>query len=294
LTPLSNVNMLLMQIEESEDDQAVFTDLFLSFPDRIVLDYDQQIFGNARWTKKLDEGGCPFKKGMFSDGLYHVETLFTPLVLHTPGKYWECFDVLQTSLGLHPSIFHKDKKMLQERNRSRALQYGPIRIPVTITIRLSPVDVNIPTGGDIAVLQTVCVAFFTARLNTVVVSCTAVVTVGRSGRRKLQTSGYDVVYTLVVLENPGIVTTDNVAALATTSLNDNRMDFVSQVVAQAVATQGSGSGLDGATNLEVMDVTVKKEPNCSGLGIIFCLLSNAFGGIANFVKWLVRVLKFAL
>jgi hypothetical protein len=111
-----------MQIEDTEDDQAVFTDLFLSHPDRIVIDYDQVMFGNARWTKKLDEGGCPFKPTSFNDGLYHEETYNVPLVLHTPGKYWECYDVLVNALGLEP-VVHTET--LTERTKHRDLQYGP-------------------------------------------------------------------------------------------------------------------------------------------------------------------------
>ncbi len=88
-------------LEPTEDDQAVFTDLMYHYPERIVLDYAQELFGTARWSRGM-EGGCPFES---EDGgpLVHQETLTTPLLLHFPGKFWECHDTVAHKLGIDTS-----------------------------------------------------------------------------------------------------------------------------------------------------------------------------------------------
>ena len=87
-----------------EDDQAVFTDMMYMFPDMIVLDYAQQLFGNARWTQGMEGGGCPFDRNpnISIGSLMHKETNTMPLFLHAPGKFFECLDVLADRVG------HKD------------------------------------------------------------------------------------------------------------------------------------------------------------------------------------------
>merc|ERR1719282_1624931 len=69
-----------IQLDTQEDDQAVMTDMMVAFPERFVLDYDQQLFGNARWPK--EKNGCVFK--MDRTGFFQqTETGSHPLFLHT-------------------------------------------------------------------------------------------------------------------------------------------------------------------------------------------------------------------
>lgn len=77
-------------IQESEDDQAVLTDYMYRFRDEIVLDYNQEIFGNNRDT-------CMFS--LDGDRLVHKETKTSPLLIHSPGGNTECHEELQQELG---------------------------------------------------------------------------------------------------------------------------------------------------------------------------------------------------
>mmetsp|Transcript_19949 Transcript_19949/g.37832 ORF Transcript_19949/g.37832 Transcript_19949/m.37832 type:complete len:294 (-) Transcript_19949:171-1052(-) len=91
-----------------EDDQAVFTDFMYMFPELIILDYAQQMFGNARWSKGMSGGGCPFDRQPASPlgSLEHVETGTFPLFLHGPGKFFECLDYVADMIG-HTSVRRK-------------------------------------------------------------------------------------------------------------------------------------------------------------------------------------------
>ena len=96
----------IVDFEKTEDDQAVFTDFMYNFPHLIALDYAQQIFGNARWTKGMEGGGCPFERrgDAASDvaSLMHRETTTMPLFLHGPGKFFECLEFVADQIGHGP------------------------------------------------------------------------------------------------------------------------------------------------------------------------------------------------
>ena len=118
-----------------EDDQAVFTDYMYNFPDEIVLDYAQQMFGNARWTQGLTDSGCPFDRHPDASvgSLIHKETNTMPLFLHGPGKFFECLDLVAERIGHgeteeeESSVWHKflragaDRRLLGGDNYN----YGP-------------------------------------------------------------------------------------------------------------------------------------------------------------------------
>lgn len=94
----------VLDIDPEEDDQAVLSGLMYQFPEMIVLDYDQQMFGNNQWPKGLIDG-CVFEKEDDEKNdpkqsfLVHSETNAQPLIIHTPGKFYGCLDVLIEELG---------------------------------------------------------------------------------------------------------------------------------------------------------------------------------------------------
>ena len=93
------INLLnVLDIDPSEDDQAVLTGLMYHFPDMIKLDYRQEMFGNNQWPRGLVDG-CVFEPQGEHLPLIHTETRTEPLILHTPGKFYDCLDVLIEDLG---------------------------------------------------------------------------------------------------------------------------------------------------------------------------------------------------
>jgi len=97
--PADLINLLnVLDIGPAEDDQAVLSGLMYQFPDMIKLDYKQEMFGNNQWPKGLIDG-CMFESQGDHLPLIHTETGTEPLVLHTPGKFYDCLDVLIEDLG---------------------------------------------------------------------------------------------------------------------------------------------------------------------------------------------------
>lgn len=93
----------ILDIAPSEDDQAVLSGLMYQFPDMIVLDYDQEMFGNNQWPLGLEKG-CVFEKMVDDEEptqstLVHPDTNSKPLIIHTPGKFYGCLDILIEELG---------------------------------------------------------------------------------------------------------------------------------------------------------------------------------------------------
>lgn len=96
--PSDLINLLdMLDIDPAEDDQAVLSGLMYQFPEMLLLDYDQELFGNNQWPRGL-EHGCVFEKGK-QDMLVHPQTKSQPLIIHTPGKFYGCLDVLIEELG---------------------------------------------------------------------------------------------------------------------------------------------------------------------------------------------------
>ncbi len=95
--PEDLINLVdILDIAPEEDDQAVLSGLMNQFPDMIVLDYNQEMFGNNQWPRGL-ENGCVFEKN--NEILAHRDTKAEPLIIHTPGKFYGCLDVLIEELG---------------------------------------------------------------------------------------------------------------------------------------------------------------------------------------------------
>lgn len=85
-------------IDAIEDDQAVLTDLMLAAPEMIQLDYRQELFGTKSVQKGLKDG-CLFEIEGFGEPLLHTPQMTRPLILHTPGKFYDCLDSLIDAMG---------------------------------------------------------------------------------------------------------------------------------------------------------------------------------------------------
>jgi hypothetical protein len=86
-----------VDIGQTEDDQAVMSGLLYHDPDALVLDYENELFGVAEWPKGLSEG-CVFFKDR-DNVLIHSETKASPMIIHTPGKFYDCLDLLIEKVG---------------------------------------------------------------------------------------------------------------------------------------------------------------------------------------------------
>lgn len=87
-----------LQLEAEEDDQAVMTDLLYRNPASFVLDYDQRLFGNARWAMS-DGQGCVFDWDNQTAQFTQKETRTRPLFLHTSGHFFSCLRSVAGRLG---------------------------------------------------------------------------------------------------------------------------------------------------------------------------------------------------
>lgn len=90
-----------LDLAEHEDDQAVLSGLYYQFPNEVILDYKNEIFGNNRWPDGLKEG-CIYdypNDGRKTHYLVHKESAESPLLLHTSGEFFECLDYLTDKLG---------------------------------------------------------------------------------------------------------------------------------------------------------------------------------------------------
>jgi hypothetical protein len=88
----------MMDLSGVEDDQAVLSGLMYAFPEMIVLDYHQELFGNNHRDNGVGDG-CVFEQHTIGSPLYHTEKLTQPLFLHTPGRFYQCLDILIEILG---------------------------------------------------------------------------------------------------------------------------------------------------------------------------------------------------
>jgi hypothetical protein len=90
-----------MDLGEEEDDQAVLSAMYIQSPHLIALDYEQQLLGNNAWPKGF-EAGCIYDFDAKSEEqtyLTNTQTGTSPLLLHTPGKFYSCLDTLIERLG---------------------------------------------------------------------------------------------------------------------------------------------------------------------------------------------------
>jgi hypothetical protein len=124
-TPQALIGLIdRLSIEGYEDDQAVMSGLLFHDPLAHVLDYDQELFGNTEWVKGLGGGGCTFHVN--EDGLLaHNTTSATPLIVHTPGKFFGCLDLLLDTIGgTSPKRYLKAEEEEEEEEEQMRLNYG--------------------------------------------------------------------------------------------------------------------------------------------------------------------------
>jgi hypothetical protein len=94
-------------IGKDEDDQAVLTDFMYNYPESIVLDYGQTMFGNNRGgLGGMEEGECMFtlQDGSDHERLVHKTTLSSPLFVHSPGGFLQCHEDLSAKLGFQSAV----------------------------------------------------------------------------------------------------------------------------------------------------------------------------------------------
>mmetsp|Transcript_7424 Transcript_7424/g.15948 ORF Transcript_7424/g.15948 Transcript_7424/m.15948 type:complete len:447 (+) Transcript_7424:61-1401(+) len=113
-----------MDIEPYEDDQAILTGLMYRYPEMIVLDYGQEMFGNSQWPQG-PEDGCVFEGHGSQSPLIHLETQTQPLLIHTPGKLYACLDLIIEALGGRSQHrYHPTTRKLMTGRLSLAAQLG--------------------------------------------------------------------------------------------------------------------------------------------------------------------------
>jgi len=90
-----------LDIDNTEDDQAVLTDYMFQHQDAILLDYGQTLFGNNRAG---EEDSCMFQLPSTSvrgqQRLVHTKTATSPLFVHSPGGLLKCHEELAEELGM--------------------------------------------------------------------------------------------------------------------------------------------------------------------------------------------------
>lgn len=95
----------ILDMKETEDDQALFTELMLKNPNLIVLDYEQQLIGNNAWTEGMD--GCIFDWDADTRKFKHPNFNTVPAFLHFQGKFYECYGKLARSFGYKGNMRRK-------------------------------------------------------------------------------------------------------------------------------------------------------------------------------------------
>jgi hypothetical protein len=101
-------------IGKDEDDQAVLTDFMYNYPESIVLDYSQTLFGNNRGgLGGMEDGSCMFAlQGEDShERLVHTKTMTSPLFVHSPGKFLQCHDDLSVKLGFQAVAINARRRL---------------------------------------------------------------------------------------------------------------------------------------------------------------------------------------
>lgn len=99
----------------NEDDQALFTEYFLLFPDRVMLDYNNVLFSNAyAWSGFDSLEGCFFKletSGENNRQFMNTKSKTYPTLIQTPAKYWTCYDhLLREAPFIYQQTYAKKSK----------------------------------------------------------------------------------------------------------------------------------------------------------------------------------------
>lgn len=118
----------ILDMKETEDDQALFTELMIKRPNLVVMDYDQKIIGNNVWTKGM--AGCIFEWMPSKGAFVHPQTQSIPAFLHFQGKFFECYGKMAKRLGFEGDM----RRKLAE---SGPNNYGGPRVVFEQTMRLT-------------------------------------------------------------------------------------------------------------------------------------------------------------
>lgn len=87
-----------LKAEMAEDDQALFTEYFLQYTDRVLLDYHNVLFSNAHaWFDFDSLEGCFYQWN--GKQFINSRTETKPGFIQTPAKYWTCYNWLLKKTG---------------------------------------------------------------------------------------------------------------------------------------------------------------------------------------------------
>lgn len=86
-----------LKTEEAEHDQALITEYWLHFPEKLKVDYQNTLFSNAHGWEDWDAlTGCFFTWDAHLKHFHHQESFTQPTLIQTPGKYWTCYGWLNS------------------------------------------------------------------------------------------------------------------------------------------------------------------------------------------------------
>lgn len=91
------------------DDQARLTQLFYRQSDRFWLDYRQDFFSNSDRLNSVywvptNPIGCFFAWNPASGSFMNTVTRSNPVLIHTSGKHWECYNLIYDKLYANISV----------------------------------------------------------------------------------------------------------------------------------------------------------------------------------------------
>jgi len=110
----------ILNMKETEDGQALFTELMLKRPDFIIMDHQQQLIGNNAWTEGMK--GCIFEWDGTKEEFVHPDFRTAPAFLHFQGKFYECYGKLASYFGYNGDM----KRKLNEQGGST--NYSPSKV----------------------------------------------------------------------------------------------------------------------------------------------------------------------
>jgi len=95
----------ILDMQETEDDQALFTELMLRRPDLIVMDYGQKLIGSTAWKSGKD--GCTFDWDHKNEVFTTRADKTSPALLHFQGKFYECYGDIAKRFGFNGNMKRK-------------------------------------------------------------------------------------------------------------------------------------------------------------------------------------------
>ena len=133
----------ILNMKESEDDQALMTELMLKRPDLIVLDYNQELIGNNDWTEGLN--GCVYEWSKDVSRFVHAKYKTMPAFLHFQGKFFECYGKMAKDFGYVGNMRRKlESRSLADSN------YGPPSAGTSATFSGLVIAVVVAFAGQLS------------------------------------------------------------------------------------------------------------------------------------------------